>query len=517
MPQFPGGEKAMLAFIKTNLKYPDSARVKGISGRVIVTFVVDSVGKIGRIKVMRGIGSGCDEEAIRVLELMPDWIPGKRQGKPVAVSYTMPFRFEAITQKPVNSKPLNYEEIGFSEALAKAKKSGQLIFIQLESDCDQCNSVADEGLSGSDISALFDKFICIKAVYNGSDYKKIVSDYRIYPNYPSSLIVASDGSYLASMLNKSTNNRNEYIKLAATAMSNEKNPPFKKYEDALTKEKADRAVLRKYIIKLNDNNFNSQDLVEKYAGDLTLKELEDTSELKFLIRTAPIVNSTMSKLIRSNNALFQKTFESIPYEERVRINRKIIARSKEKAIREKDINYLHEVSDFLASTYSSDYREAHKARANLNLEYYQAVKNASLYYSYANSYYNSFIKNLKMDSVCNAEMKRTVQRPDGAIVKGGMLYQTGNQLNGMAFALCELSSDKEHLGFALGFALKLSELTLGYKYPSYIDTYAQILYRLGARKDAIDWQQKAVNLSDSLHRPNNRFMEVLDKMKNGTL
>jgi len=93
MPQFPGGEKEMMKFIHDNLKYPVIAQEMGVSGTVIVNFVVGRDGKISRIKVMRGIGSGCDEEAIRVLEKMPAWSPGKQGGKPVLVSYTVPFKF----------------------------------------------------------------------------------------------------------------------------------------------------------------------------------------------------------------------------------------------------------------------------------------------------------------------------------------------------------------------------------------------------------------------------------------
>jgi protein TonB len=93
MPQFPGGENEMIKFIMNNLRYPPLAQDNGISGTVIVNFVVDREGKIGRIKVVRGIGGGCDEEAIRVLEKMPPWSPGKQGGRTVLVSYTVPFKF----------------------------------------------------------------------------------------------------------------------------------------------------------------------------------------------------------------------------------------------------------------------------------------------------------------------------------------------------------------------------------------------------------------------------------------
>lgn len=93
MPQYPGGEKEMLKFIYDNLKYPVLAQELGISGTVIVNFVIDREGKISNVKVTRNIGGGCDEEAVRVLEKMPRWSPGKQGGKTVRVSYTLPFKF----------------------------------------------------------------------------------------------------------------------------------------------------------------------------------------------------------------------------------------------------------------------------------------------------------------------------------------------------------------------------------------------------------------------------------------
>ena len=94
MPQFPGGEEAMMKFIRDNLKYPAVAKKQGVQGTVIIHFVVNKSGKITRIKVIRGIGAGCDEEAVRVIGMMPDWSPGMQGGKAVNVAYTVPFKFK---------------------------------------------------------------------------------------------------------------------------------------------------------------------------------------------------------------------------------------------------------------------------------------------------------------------------------------------------------------------------------------------------------------------------------------
>lgn len=93
MPGFPGGEAELFKYLAGNIKYPAMAKDAGISGIVYVTFVVMETGKINDVKVLRGIGGGCDEEAIRVVKNMPSWKPGKQRGKPVRVQFNLPIRF----------------------------------------------------------------------------------------------------------------------------------------------------------------------------------------------------------------------------------------------------------------------------------------------------------------------------------------------------------------------------------------------------------------------------------------
>jgi len=93
MPSFPGGEDARNKFLAENIKYPQQASENGIQGTVYVSFVVDSKGNVTDVKVLRGIGGGCDEEAIRVVRSMPQWHPGKQNGKQVRVLFNMPIYF----------------------------------------------------------------------------------------------------------------------------------------------------------------------------------------------------------------------------------------------------------------------------------------------------------------------------------------------------------------------------------------------------------------------------------------
>jgi periplasmic protein TonB len=94
MPSFPGGEAERNKFLATNIVYPQQATENGIQGTVYVSFVVDSKGNVTDVKVLRGIGGGCDEEALRVVKMMPQWHPGKQNGKQVRVLFNMPIYFK---------------------------------------------------------------------------------------------------------------------------------------------------------------------------------------------------------------------------------------------------------------------------------------------------------------------------------------------------------------------------------------------------------------------------------------
>jgi len=93
MPIYSGGEMELFKFLSENVAYPEEAILKGISGLVYVSFVVMEDGSIKNAKVVRDIGGGCGEEALRVVKLMPKWTPGKQDGEPVSIQYNLPIRF----------------------------------------------------------------------------------------------------------------------------------------------------------------------------------------------------------------------------------------------------------------------------------------------------------------------------------------------------------------------------------------------------------------------------------------
>src|ERR1035438_2191630 len=91
MPEYPGGQVAMMAFIQTNLQFPEYAKNNNLQGTVYATFIIDKKGKITDVKILRSMTPpciACDSEVIRVIKKMPKWKPGMQQGKPVRVKFT---------------------------------------------------------------------------------------------------------------------------------------------------------------------------------------------------------------------------------------------------------------------------------------------------------------------------------------------------------------------------------------------------------------------------------------------
>lgn len=99
-PEFPGGIREMLMFVSRNLHYPPNAYANHIEGRVVVQFVVTKTGAVGQVRVVRGVSPDLDAEAVRVVKLLPDFIPGTINGEPVSVWMTLPVVFKIPEENP---------------------------------------------------------------------------------------------------------------------------------------------------------------------------------------------------------------------------------------------------------------------------------------------------------------------------------------------------------------------------------------------------------------------------------
>lgn len=96
MPQFPGGESALMRYIGDHLRYPAAAQDQNIQGVVMLRFVVTGSGQVGEVQVLKSLDPSCDREAVRVVKSLPKFIPGRQQGRPVNVWFQLPIRFQLM-------------------------------------------------------------------------------------------------------------------------------------------------------------------------------------------------------------------------------------------------------------------------------------------------------------------------------------------------------------------------------------------------------------------------------------
>lgn len=92
-PEFPGGRQALENYLLVNVRYPPEAKKAGVKGRVFTSYIVEPDGQITNVHLLKGLGFGCDEEAIRVVNAMPKWAPGSQSGRPLRVKYNLPVLF----------------------------------------------------------------------------------------------------------------------------------------------------------------------------------------------------------------------------------------------------------------------------------------------------------------------------------------------------------------------------------------------------------------------------------------
>jgi len=109
MPLYPGGESELMKFIGQNLRYPVKAQERGIQGRLIIRFVVNKLGKVEKAEVLRGLDQEMDQEGLRVINLLPDWIPGEQKGEKVSVYYTLPITFKLTGSSGSSSKTPSFD------------------------------------------------------------------------------------------------------------------------------------------------------------------------------------------------------------------------------------------------------------------------------------------------------------------------------------------------------------------------------------------------------------------------
>lgn len=185
MPQFPGGEAALMKFLQSHINYPPTAAKHNIQGKVIVMVVVERTGRVGDVKVVRSVDPELDAEAVRVCRSLPNFIPGRQNGQPVNVWYTIPitFRLQSVKQQTNDNTDTN---IG---ALARLQRIVKEMSISLPSFLEDGTSLWDVKVEGGflvitiDVNNNFEKLQDLKQSEILNDISEIeLGDFIVHNN-----------------------------------------------------------------------------------------------------------------------------------------------------------------------------------------------------------------------------------------------------------------------------------------------------------------------------------------------
>ena len=214
MPMFPGGEKELLKFISHNLKYPVVAQENGIQGKVILRFVVLMTGKVSNIEVLRSLDPSCDKEAVRVIKMLPDWIPGEQNGEKVSVWYTLPITYKLAGD---NKNPLDDEKfrrsivcildgvqqpIGFDMLSIKSENISDIEFWKPDTTEFKESLIAKYGESAK--NGVFSIKTKKVAIDNADSIQKIELDEKIYSVIEQMPIFPGGDSKLSKFIDRNT-------------------------------------------------------------------------------------------------------------------------------------------------------------------------------------------------------------------------------------------------------------------------------------------------------------------------
>ena len=431
------------------------------------------------------------------------------------------------------SQGMKFEKGNFQQVRRKAERQQKCIFLQFESaSCDECNVVANKAFSNPQLAEYFqERFIALLVNPTSREGIDLANKYSV-SLFPTSLFLNEKGDLLYEY-NGSTTNVSDYFKYANIALSHRNEKPLIAFEKEYNEGNKNLSFLKSYIIKRKEISQPVDSLLDEYVSLLPEDSLSSFNTISFVLQQAPLVDSKAFDFITSHEQTMAKVYRSMNFRQASSINNEIISRSLQKAINEKNQFLAIDVSKFTQRTWGYDRVRGQKA-ANFNLlEYYKGIKDTAAYIDGAVKYYDNYYMSKNLDSLKAAAEAAfqtmlktlpgdTIKTDSGFIVKRivrttNTQFEYSNSLNGGAWSVFKFARNKNDLEKALTWAKRALEYQ---EMPGYMDTYAHLLYKLHRKKEAISWEQKAIDIITSKSKNTIRgqqFQNELEKMRNNTL
>jgi len=395
------------------------------------------------------------------------------------------------------SAQVQFESLTFKEALQKAKNKDKFLFVHILSNtCDQCNEVSEKGLNAPGVSDLLQKdFISVKFQSTDSDWKVLSRQHFI--RFGSFFFNASGD--LIHKYSGSSSSGSTYINEIKKALEKSKElAHFQELEKKFKQGERNLEKIRELILFRIKFNEPHDALTTIYLSLLPADSLHTIDNVKFLIKTAPILTSRADSVMRKNQPLFDSCWNLYSYEERMQINDLIVNKSRAKAIAEKNIGYVYKIAAFRRSTYSKE-EEGLKAGEKQILYYYSGIRDTFRTYSFAFAYADRFLMNqtkedlYKEDSSESSQLfgilsKTNEEKPTRGIVNKKYVtiikpsWKIASDLREVAMLIHSNTKNHQHLEKSLLYIHRSIELSDD---PNSFEEKAKILQKLNRTDEAI--------------------------------
>ncbi|RYF77946.1 MAG: hypothetical protein EOO39_02695 [Cytophagaceae bacterium] len=426
---------------------------------------------------------------------------------------------------------IEFEKGSWNDALKKAKKQKKLLFLHFDSpSCVACNDVASVAFSSPLVREKFAQHFISYRIDGTTGLGKELADKLIVDCVPSSLYLDTDENPLARQCGTTSFDRT-YLERAEEALVKSRQKPLKAIAEAYEKGDRSSVLMREYITRRREMGLTTDELLDTYVRQLPVDSLKSADLSLFIFEQGAIVGSRADSIFRSNRRQNDSLYKAVGLTKAIDYNSRAVNNSIRKAISQRNVQLALQTAGFRRRTYGTDIRNGDMAQDWVMIRYYKGIKDTLVYMIAASQYYDKYLMTAKVDSIQKLDeldMQRHMRgvTPMAASPKLGstalvsvMPYPNTQRyvtaLNQAAWDFYQITKIPSFLTRALAWSKRSLEFR---EDASLMDTYAHLLYRLGRKEEAVEWQEKAVKVVERSNSPlGSSLKESLQKMKAGTL
>ncbi len=418
------------------------------------------------------------------------------------------------------------------DVLKTAKKENKIVMILVESEkCTQCNDVANQALA-SEVSkrAINASCILLKEKKVPDELTNTYATYLFNEGFFGAIYIDAEKNIL-QVYHGSSSFYKPYLDNLEKAIS-EKESSTPKLNELINNYYSKTGKFEaafQLIEKIKSVGLEPKgELIDDFAQKAPADSATSLSFLQFIEKAAPLVGSIAQSFIEKNRDTYNMAWYRMSLQERQSINNRIYQKSIQKAVANKDLQYMYRVASSRQNTFQSQPERMQQVYQETFLLYYKGIHDSANYLMNATRFYDTYFMTINVDSVLRVDsikkaglFKNAPQRPAGSAVVGSNTQMIGftpiasfyaGALNDGAWTIYTYTKKPEYLGKALLWAKRANEFI---DQPEIMDTYARLLYKTNNKNVAITIETKAIEVRKSRKIDATEYEKVLDAMKKG--